>query len=225
MYKNMISILLAVYNGEKYLAETMRSVLSQTYGNFELLIGLNGCTDGTADIVNSFKDERIKMFNYGDDKGKAKTLNKMLSVATGEWIAVQDADDVWAPIKLAEQVVHVGEYDVIGSRCMYINAGGTVTGQPNIALDHVQITGKCMVGDNQVINSSALIRATELRAEGGWDTSIDGVEDFDLWLRLIKRGCKFINVKKPLVFHRLHASSNFNTQQQDITPLLQKYNS
>ena len=87
-----ISVLLPVYNGEKYLRESIDSVLDQTYENFELLIGLNGSTDGSANIAKAMKrrDERIRVFDYGSDKGKPKTLNKLLKQSSGKYISLQD---------------------------------------------------------------------------------------------------------------------------------------
>lgn len=186
----MISILLAVYNGETYVKDTLISIKNQTFKDFEVLIGLNGCTDNTIGVIRATigDDERFKVFDYGNDKGKAKTLNKLLKESSREWISVQDADDLWAPVKLQRQMTLCAEADVIGSRCMYIDAMGAVTGSPNISLTHEEITGRCMTGDNQIVNSSAMVRRERLLEAVGWDESIDGIEDFDLWLKLIKMG-------------------------------------
>ena len=99
----MISILLASYNGEKYIRQSIDSVINQTFKKWELLIGFNGTTDKTKDIVKEYKDERIKTFDYEDDKGKAKTLNKLIKQAQFDYCAIQDDDDLWWPPKLYEQ--------------------------------------------------------------------------------------------------------------------------
>lgn len=217
-----VSILLAVYNDEKYLEECVLSIINQTYNNFELLIGFNGTHDKSKDIISQFDDERIKTFDFGDDKGKSKTLNKMLPHATGDWIAVQDGDDVWFPKKLQEQMMLSNEYDVIGTYCQYIDAGGQFIGQPSIASSHENIVTECMGGVNQIINSSSLIRKSHAIEANGWDENC-WVEDYDLWLKLIKKGSKFYNVPKVLVLHRLHNESNFNTHVYDTKSLLKKY--
>ena len=74
----MISILLAVYNGEKYIRKSIDSILNQSYKDFELLIGFNGTIDNSKKIVSEYNDSRIRVFDYNDDKGKAKTLNKLI---------------------------------------------------------------------------------------------------------------------------------------------------
>lgn len=222
----MVSILLAVYNGEKYLRSSIESIISQTYEDFELLIGFNGTVDNSKDIVKEFKDKRIRVFDYGMDKGKSKTLNKLLKKAKGEWLAMQDDDDVWLPKKLELQMnlAITGEYDVIGSRIFYCNELEKITGQPKISTEHNEIVLKSMKGDNQIANSSAIFKTNITKEINGWDETLAGIEDFDFWLKLMSKGHKFVNLKKQLVLHRVHKGSNFNTKKFDIKPLLEKYN-
>jgi glycosyltransferase involved in cell wall biosynthesis len=95
----MISILLATFNGHKFIEESINSILNQTFNDFELLIGLNGENKTTKNILKNYNDNRIKIFDYGNDKGKSKTLNKLLQVAKYDWVGIQDDDDVWLPQK------------------------------------------------------------------------------------------------------------------------------
>jgi len=221
----MVSILLAVYNGEKYLRSSIESIISQTYEDFELLIGFNGTVDNSKDIVKEFKDKRIRVFDYGMDKGKSKTLNKLLKKAKGEWLAMQDDDDVWFPKKLELQMnlAITGEYDVIGSRIFYCNELEKITGQPKLFTEHDKIVSLSMKGNNQIANSSAIFKTSITKEINGWDESLSGIEDFDFWLKLMKKGCRFVNLKKQLVLHRVHKDSNFNTKKHDIKSVIEKY--
>lgn len=221
----MVSVLLAVYNGEKYLRSSIESIISQTYEDFELLIGFNGTVDNSKDIVKEFKDKRIRVFDYGMDKGKSKTLNKLLKKAKGEWLAMQDDDDVWLPKKLELQMnlAITGEYDVIGSRIFYCDELDKIKGQPKISTEHSEIVLKSMKGDNQIANSSAIFKTNITKEVNGWDETLVGIEDFDFWLKLMSKGHKFVNLKKQLVLHRVHKGSNFNTKKFDVKPLLEKY--
>jgi glycosyltransferase involved in cell wall biosynthesis len=221
----MVSVLLAVYNGEKYLRRSIESVLNQTYEDFELLIGFNGTIDGSKEIVEDFNDDRIRVFDYGMDSGKSKTLNKLLKEANGEWLAMQDDDDIWVSKKLELQMEVAKEldYDVIGSKIFYCDELDKITGQPKISTEHSEIVFKSMKGDNQIPNSSAIFKTSISKEINGWDETLVGIEDFDFWLKLMKKGCKFINLKKQLVLHRIHKDSNFNTKKFDIKPLLEKY--
>jgi glycosyltransferase involved in cell wall biosynthesis len=206
----MVSILLPVYNGEKYLARSIDSVLSQTFGNFELLIAFNGTTDGSRDIVRSYEDPRIRTFDYGMDKGKSKTLNRLLPEAQHGLMCLQDDDDVWMPAKLEKQVAIVDRFDVVGTMIEYIDELGEVTGRPDLAVDHEDIVGWSLAGINQVANTSAIFRTQDARDLRGWNEAYDGVEDYDFWLRLMRCGKRFHNIGECLVSHRIHGGSNFN---------------
>ena len=89
-----LSVLLTAYNGERYLREAMASVLAQTFKDFELLVGLNGCTDGSEKVAREFEsDKRVKVSVF-DRKGRVITLNRLLLESTSELVAIQDADDI-----------------------------------------------------------------------------------------------------------------------------------
>lgn len=221
----MVSILLAVYNGEKYIKKSIDSILNQTYTDFELLIGFNGTIDQSKNIVNEYKDDRIKIFDYGMDSGKSKTLNKMLKHANGEWIAIQDDDDIWIQTKLDIQMKYAdtGQFDVIGTKIFYCNEEDIITGEPNLYLNHDEILSSCFNGDNQIANTSAIFKKEDTLFVKGWDENIIGIEDFDFWFKLIKKGCRFINIPTPLVLHRIHNGSNFNIKRYDINHLINRY--
>lgn len=215
-----ISVLLAVHNGERFLREAIQSVIEQTYRNFELLIGFNGTIDQSRTIARAIIDDRVRIFDYGTDKGKAKTLNKLLKEASGEWICIQDDDDVWLKEKLVTQVRLAERYDVIGTFIEYIDADGRMIGAPKLARSNSAIRRRSLAGINQIANTSSMIRGTALKSANGWDENFDGIEDYDLWLRLMRRGYKFRNIPRVLVRHRLHARSNFNTRSYDLSAIL-----
>lgn len=216
----MISILLAVYNGEKYLKESLDSVLNQTFTEFELLIGLNGCTDSTKEIIESYSDKRIKLFDYLDDKGKSKTLNKLIKESSYDWCAIQDADDIWISNKLESQVQFMNEYQLIGTYCKYINGYNDIIGSPKIYSDSDSIKRHSLNGNNQIINMSAIFKKSDICL---WDEDIVGVEDYDFWLKLLTNGYVAYNVPEYLVHHRVHPESNFNTNSYDIKKIIKKY--
>lgn len=220
-----ISILLAVYNGEQYLRRSLESLLNQTYKDFEILIGFNGTKDRSKKIVSEYNDDRIRVFDYGDDTGKSKTLNKLLKESKGEWLAIQDDDDIWLPkkIELQMELALEGKYDVIGSKIFYCDELDKIKGMPNISTEHEDIVSKSLSGDNQIPNTSAIFKRSDAESVNGWDENLAGVEDFDFWLKLMKKGCKFKNLKKQLVLHRVHDKSNFNTKKYNIEELLKKY--
>jgi len=216
----MISILLATYNGEKYIKKSIDSIINQTYADWELLIGFNGTTDNSKEIVSQYNDSRIKVFDYGDDKGKSKTLNKLMKEASGDWMAIQDDDDIWLPKKLERQISSSNGFDVIGTQIMYIDKNDDTTGKPSLSNDDSSIKEKSFRGDNQIANSSAIFKSSCVLEVGGWNESLVGIEDFDFWLNMMRKGYVFKNISSVEVFHRLHSESNFNTKSYDISSIL-----
>ncbi|MEF2843823.1 MAG: glycosyltransferase family 2 protein [Catenibacterium sp.] len=100
----LVSIIMPSWNTERFIAETIQSVLDQTYTNWELIIVDDCSSDNTDELVASFKDERIKYLHNEKNSGAALTRNKALREAKGEWIAFLDSDDLWMPEKLEHQI-------------------------------------------------------------------------------------------------------------------------
>lgn len=101
----LVSIVMPSYNAEKYINNSIKSVLAQTYQNWELLIVDDCSTDKTEEIVKSFSDERIKFFKNDVNSGAAVSRNRALMEAKGKWIAFLDSDDIWLPAKLEHQIL------------------------------------------------------------------------------------------------------------------------
>jgi len=102
--KPKISVIMSVYNGEKYLGEAIDSVLGQTFTDFDFIIVNDGSTDGSPGIIQSYRDERIRVINNEKNIGLTKSLNKAIKESGGEYIARQDADDISLPERFEEQV-------------------------------------------------------------------------------------------------------------------------
>jgi glycosyltransferase involved in cell wall biosynthesis len=161
----------------------------------------------------------MRIFDF-DDKGKSKTLNKLLKEAKFGWIALQDDDDIWYNNKLEKQILLIKKYDVIGTFINYINAEGKVTGRPDMSSCSEDIRHLSIFGANQVANTSTIFKKLDAIAIGGWRDGLDGIEDYDFWLRLMRAGKKFVNIPEELVHHRLHSNSNFNTKKYDLSKIL-----
>ena len=216
----MISILIPIYNGIEFIEESVGSVLDQTFEEWELIIGINGHFEGSAVYLVAKEYEKrspkIKVFDFFTIKGKSHVLNEMVRFCKYDYIAILDVDDIWHKEKLRIQNKYIGEYDVIGARCIYF--GDKVGTVPYIPLGDISTFDFLRV--NPVINSTALIRK-ELCY---WDKSFDGVEDYDLWLRLLRAGKKFYNCSQILLKHRIHKTSAFNNTNHNFVPrLIDKY--
>lgn len=115
MESGLVSIIMPSWNTGKYIAESIQSVLNQTYTNWELLIVDDCSTDNTDGIVSSFNDERIKYFHNDINSGAAFTRNKALREAKGEWIAFLDSDDIWLSNKLEKQIKFMNDNNYVFS--------------------------------------------------------------------------------------------------------------
>ena len=192
-----------IYNGIEFIKESINSIKNQTYQDWELLVGVNGCGLNSKNFrrAKKFENDKIKVyeFNFG---GKSKTLNELIKLAQGDWIALLDVDDKWHPKKLEKQVLFIDKYDVIGTDTRYF---GEKKDKPNLPMKDLGDFN--FLNYNPITNSSVL-----LKKELCWWEK-DGLEDYELWLRLWKRKCKFYNVKKELTYHRVHQKSFFNTNK------------
>ena len=208
-----------IYNGIEFIDESVSSILRQNYDKWELIIGINGHPAEsdvykTAKLYEEFSD-KIRIYDFPNITGKANTLNAMVKLCKYEYIALLDVDDIWHDEKLHVQSQMLGHYDVIGSNCVWFGDYNGVI--PTIPIgDFSNYDFK--IG-NPVINSSSIIR----KSLSHWNEN--GIEDYDLWLRLRKQGCTFFNCKAILVKHRIHTASAFNSKGHinKVSDLLRQY--
>jgi len=221
IYHDMISILLPIYNGIEFLSESLESVVQQTYSEWELLIAINGHPENSSVFQRAqcaaqcYPQHRITVFDFHDIKGKSTTLNRMLFHCRGDYVAILDVDDIWHNDKLAAQIPYMYTFDVIGTQCIYF---GDMSGIiPTIPVG--EITYYDFTRVNPMINSSSLIRKELCQ----WEEN--GIEDYDLWLKLWKQHKRFYNINRVLVKHRIHQTSAFNSQGNHlkVEDLLRKY--
>ena len=202
----MISILIPIYNGIEYIDESVSSVLQQTYTNWELIIGING-HQPNSEVYQKAKEyesksDKIRVIDYYPIKGKSNTLNEMIKVCNFNYIALLDVDDIWNERKLEIQTRLLHNYDVIGSKCVWFGDRAGVV--PIIPTDDISNYDFSLV--NPIINSSCIIRKDLCY----WNEN--GIEDYDMWLRLRNQNKKFFNFQEILVKHRIHNDSAFNAK-------------
>lgn len=115
MLDGLVSIIMPSWNTEKYIAESIKSVLAQTYTNWELIIVDDCSTDNTDEVIANFCDKRIRYLKNTQNSGAALTRNRALREAKGEWIAFLDSDDIWLPEKLEKQIKFMKKNDYVFS--------------------------------------------------------------------------------------------------------------
>lgn len=201
----VISVVMSVYNGEKYLRESIESILNQTYRNFEFIIINDGSTDSTREIVLSYDDPRICLIDNKENIGLTKSLNKGLRIARGGYIARMDADDISMPNRFESQIDflnHHREYAVVGTLLKVINENSKVIFTIEKPIQHTDIRD-FLNRDNCIGHGSAMIRKTCLQSVGFYDESIEKSQDYDLWLR-ISQNYKLANIPQYLYMWRNH---------------------
>ena len=203
-----VSIIVPTYNRADMIADTIDSILNQTYKDFELIIVDNESTDNTEEVVKSYKDKRIRYFKHQNNGIIAVNRNYGTGKARGEYIAFCDDDDLWLPEKLEKQVLELDKDSQVGFVCnneIAFDNKGEHGERIRSRLRDSDFTFDSLVWTNPVSCSTVLVRKAALDDVGVMDESpeIVTVEDYELWLRIAKkyRG-KYINL--PLGKHRTH---------------------
>ena len=192
-----ISVLIPAYNHEKYLKETIDSVLNQTFTNFELLIYDDCSTDSSAQIIKSYTDERITAVFAKKNGETVAALNKLVDMATGEYIAVLGSDDVWLPEKLQQQLDILESNPKIAAsftRAEIVDENSNIITEDNVfPLDIFDYENKdkskmlfdFFMSGNHLCHSSVLIRTSVHREIGLYNPLYRQLHDLDLWIRVL----------------------------------------
>ena len=226
----MISVLMGVYNSERYLASSISSILLQTYKNFEFIIVNDGSTDKSAEIIEKFalKDSRIKVINH-DNKGLTKSLNIAARHAKGKYLARQDADDISLPRRFKTQINYLKKHPdvkVLGTSNFMMDDNGKVI---NIFL-RPRTTEKIkeyMPVGNQLCHGSVLMDKKFFFDINGYDENYRFAQDYELWFRILNKGYEIHNLRCPLYLWRIHensiAGSVINKQKETVQEILNTY--
>ncbi len=205
---SLISVIIPVYNGEKTIRETIESVLSQTFRDFELIILNDGSQDSTLEVVSSIQDSRLKVFSH-PNAGLAASRNRGTFHAVGEYISFIDADDLWTPDKLETQLKALQdnpEAAVAYSWTNYIDESGQFLRRGGYLTANGDVYAKLLVVDFLENGSNPLIRRQALIQVGGFDESLPAAEDWDILLRLAAQ-YSFVAVPYPQILYRVSANS------------------
>jgi glycosyltransferase involved in cell wall biosynthesis len=210
----VISIVLPVFNAEKYLAATINSLLNQSYPNFELIAIDDGSIDKSLTILESFSDPRIKVFQNEQNRGIVYTRNRGLAIMQGDYYAPFDADDLAHPNKLEKQLEFLEEnpdFGMVGSWVTLIDDKGRDTGKMWKLKASPEMIPSILVFKNYFAQSSLLIRKIAIPPSGYENYSI--CQDYDMWCEIAKNW-KTWNLPEYLIKYRLHTSSITNNQNR-----------
>ena len=202
MEKNKVSIIIPVYNAEKFIGETIESVISQTYTNWEILILNDMSTDRSYEIIQEYaqKDGRIKVINSEKNIGVVEGRNRLINEADGEYIAFLDADDYWKEDKLEKQIEFMKNKDIAISCTEYTRV--TENGKPiNEIKIKEEITYRDLLKNNYLGCLTVVYNAGKLGKR--YFKELEKNEDYVLWLEIVKDVNTIYGLKENLAYYRV----------------------
>jgi glycosyltransferase involved in cell wall biosynthesis len=206
-----ITVVMPVYNGEKYLDTAIKSILNQKFTNFEFVIVDDASTDNSVEIINSYQDQRIKLIKNNVNLGIPTTRNKCLQESSGEYVAVLDCDDYAYPSRLAEQLEFMEnnpDFGMVGSWVELIDENDDLTGEVWNEDEPSQKIPCRLLFHNYFAHSAVLLRRSALdtvKINGEiYRKDYPNAQDYDLWVRISKK-FKVWNIPKVLIKYRVHS--------------------
>ena len=203
-----VSIVMPVYNALPYLKEAVRSLLTQTFAEIEIVALDDKSTDGSGEFLESIEDPRMRVFR-GEKQGVARLRNRGLNLARGQYYAVMDADDISLPRRIERQVAFMDRNpDIVacGSQAITIDGAGEELGPRECPQRQAEIFASLATCICPMIAPTTIIRVQPLLAVGGYDSGLETSEDFDLWWRLSSRG-RLANLPDVLLKYRWHGAN------------------
>lgn len=201
----MVTVLMTAFNAERFIADAIESILRQTFKDFEFIIINDGSRDNTLKIIRSFKDKRIVLVTH-HNKGRQASLDEGVSMSSGKYIALMDADDIASPDRLEKQISHLERHPdcaAVSSFIRIIDAEGRElepweADRNNVTTEQIR---KTLPAENCIANPASVIRSNVLKRFGYRHDQVS--EDYDLWLRLISNGYQVHKLALPLLSYRI----------------------
>lgn len=230
-YSPQISIIIATYNREAFIAEAIESILNQTYKDWEMIIIDDASEDKTEEIVKKYinNDSRIKYFKNEKNLGIAKSRNRGLNLAEGIYIAPLDSDDIWIDKdKLKKQIEFLDanpDYALLGGGIMHIDKNSNYIKKVLFPV-YDSLIRNIILQYNPFAQSTLLFRKNIALELGGYSTEYKICDDYDLWLKFgIKY--KFTNIPQVLSGYRIHGNNitykKRLTTAKEILEIVKKY--
>ena len=223
----LVSVVIPAFNAERWIADTLRSVVAQTYPDIEVVVVDDGSTDGTEKVVRSFG--RAVRYVRQENAGVSRARNRGFEEARGELIAFLDADDEWLPEKIGTQVQRIlarPEVVVSFTDCIYVDQSTNAeVFRMRCRLEPDLVAGlllhSCIVGNA----STVMVRRTAFERVGGFDPAFSQCADWDMWIRLAGLGSVDI-VSEPLARYRIIPGSMSRSStllEKDTLGVLEKF--
>jgi glycosyltransferase involved in cell wall biosynthesis len=200
----LITVIMPVYNAQSFLKDSIESILNQTYSNFEFLVFNDASTDSSLEIIQSYRDSRIKCIDSPLNSGYVHHLNRGLKMARGKYIARMDADDISLPERFQYQFNLMESNPSIVLCGTDINFIGSRKGRVRFPIDHADIVTQFILKGNAIAHPSVMMRTSVIHQFNiEYDQSLEPAEDYDMWVRLSSFGT-IVNIPEPMLQYRVH---------------------
>ena len=220
----LVSVIMPAYNAEAFIAEAIRSVIQQTYQNWELLVIDDASSDSTLKIIQKYseKDKRIKIFKNSDNQGTHKARNKGIKAAEGDFIAFLDADDQWKPEKLLKQLKILSSDNISACFSSYdlISENGQFLEKRVEALP--VLTYEKLLKANYVGNLTGIYSVKDLGKI--YCPNIRKRQDWALWLKVIEEGGPMEGIQDSLAIYRVRKNSISTNKLEMLSYNFRVYN-
>jgi Glycosyltransferases involved in cell wall biogenesis len=207
---DLITVIIPAYNAARYIGKTIRSVLSQTHTNFEIIVIDDGSVDSTFSIASSILDPRIRLYKNLKNKGISYARNRGIELARGDYLSFLDSDDLWTDDKLAAQLSALTnrcDADVAYSWFQYIDESEAyLSFIPKKDVSCEDALEEVLRGNFLGCGSNILIRRKVVQEMDGFNTNLRHCADWEYYSRLAHR-YKFVVVPKEQIFYRIHSES------------------
>lgn len=204
----LVTVFTPVYNLEKYIEQTIRSILLQTFTNFEYIIIDDSSVDSSIEIIKKINDPRIRLIQNKTNKGIAYNRNLAIKEAKGEYLAMIDGDDLALPTRLEKQITFLEKntnYGILGTGVINIDKDGRELNKAiKYSIPDEEIPAR-MLFNNYIATSSVMIRKSYIE-DIKFKKDFIVAEDYEVWIRLIRR-CKIGHIREPLTKYRIHDDS------------------
>lgn len=200
----LVSVVMSVYNGQTYLDQAIKSILAQSFTDFEFIIINDGSSDKSQDIIDGYNDPRIRSFSH-ENKGLAAALIEGVGYAKGQYIARQDADDYSAPTRLqvlVDELIKYPKLSIVGTARQNIDSAGKKLDivLPPLGDNDIRLH---MYEGNSFCHGSVIFNKAIYSKVGGYQEGTVPAEDYHLWLRMLAVG-KGLNIADPLYCYRVN---------------------
>ncbi len=206
-FNSLVSVIMPVHNGERFLREAIESVLNQTYTNFEFLIIENCSTDSSIEIIKSYNDHRIRLI-IEENCGQVQAYNRGFKEAKGEYVFIHDQDDISHIERFEKQIEYIikNKVDICGSFVSIININGCIIDLQSKGEKDEEIKREFFYNASAMHNSTVLIKRDTLIKLKFWDSNYFPIADSEFYYRALLTNVKFGNVPEYLYYYRIHKS-------------------